>query len=91
MAFGSKRGARSARVDSLIAYARCGIMATMAEIVEQALPLGASLKGCAKAGFRPYMIRTESWHGFRLRQSFRVLEEPALYPFERESCYHICR
>jgi len=70
--------------------------AAMAEIAEQALPLGArwaityvngdnvrSLKGCARAGFRPYMLRTEGWRGFRLRQAFHVLEEPALYPFER--------
>jgi RimJ/RimL family protein N-acetyltransferase len=76
-----------------------GIMgAAMAQIAEQGLPLGArwaityvkhdnvpSLKGCANAGFRPYMMRTESWRGFRLRQSFRALEEGTLYPFECKS------
>jgi GNAT superfamily N-acetyltransferase len=75
-----------------------GIMgAAMAEVAQQGLRLGArwaltyvkhdnvpSLKGCANAGFRPYMLRTESWRAFRLRQSFRVLAEGALYPFERE-------
>jgi acetyltransferase-like isoleucine patch superfamily enzyme/GNAT superfamily N-acetyltransferase len=80
-----------------------GIMAAaLAEIIEQASPRGArsaityvrtdnvaSLKSCARAGFRPYMLRTESWRGFRLRQAFRVLEQPALYPFERESTTHI--
>jgi hypothetical protein len=76
-----------------------GIMAdAMAQIAEQGIRLGArwaityvkqdnvaSLKGCANAGFRPYMIRMESWRGFRLRQSFRILEPEALYPFERQS------
>ena len=76
-----------------------GIMgAAMAEIAEQALLRGArwaityvkhdnvaSLKGCANAGFHPYMIRTESWRGFRLRQSFRVLAKGTLFPFELES------
>jgi GNAT superfamily N-acetyltransferase len=74
----------------------CGIMsAAMAEIAEQGLARGArwaltyvkddnvaSLKGCAKAGFRPYMIRRETWRGFRLRQSFRSLEAGARFPFE---------
>lgn len=76
-----------------------GIMgAAMAEIAEQGLLIGArsaityvrldniaSLKGCANAGFRPYMIRRENWRGLRLRQSFQVLDKPTLYPFERES------
>jgi RimJ/RimL family protein N-acetyltransferase len=75
-----------------------GIMAAaLAEIVERESPPDArwaityvktdnvaSLKSCARAGFRPYMLRTESWRGFRLRQAFRVVEEPLL-PFERES------
>ena len=73
-----------------------GIMAAaMAEIAEQGLPLGArwaltyvktdniaSLKGCANAGFRPYMIRTETWRGFRLHQTFQTLEPGTRYPFE---------
>jgi hypothetical protein len=71
--------------------------AAMAEIAEQGLLLGArwaltyvkhdnvaSLKGCAHAGFRPYMMRSESWRGFHLRQSFRGLAEGTLYPFECE-------
>ncbi len=76
-----------------------GIMAAaMAEIAEQGLPLGArwaltyvkhdnvpSLKGCANAGFRPYMMRRESWRGLRLRQSFSMLGEDTLYPFEHET------
>lgn len=76
-----------------------GIMAAaMAEISERATALGArwaityvkndnvaSLKGCANAGFRPYMIRTERWRGFHLRQCFRRAETGASYPFERQS------
>ena len=76
-----------------------GIMgAAMAAIAEQGLSTGArwaityvnvgnlaSLKGCANAGFRPYMIRRESWRGLRLRQSFHALGHEALYPFEREA------
>ena len=79
-----------------------GIMAAaLAEIIERAAPPDArwaityvktdnvaSLKSCARAGFRPYMLRTESWRGFHLRQNFRVLEQGALYPFERESAAH---
>ena len=75
-----------------------GIMAAaMAEIAEHALPLGArwaityvkrdnmaSLKGCANAGFRPYMIRTEKWRGFRLRQSFREADMVPHYLSQRE-------
>jgi GNAT superfamily N-acetyltransferase len=75
-----------------------GIMAAvMAEIAEQGLLLGArwaityvkhdnvaSLKGCSKAGFRPYMLRKESWRRFRLRQSFEVLSEGTPYRFELE-------
>jgi hypothetical protein len=28
------------------------------------------------------MIRTETWRGFRLHQSFQTLEQGARYPFE---------
>jgi hypothetical protein len=77
----------------------CGIMAAaMAEIAEQGLNLNArwaltyvkddniaSLKGCAKAGFRPYMFRTEIWRGFRLHQSFHTLEPGARYLFEQDA------
>jgi GNAT superfamily N-acetyltransferase len=76
-----------------------GIMgAAMAEIAEQGIKLGArwaltyvkydnipSLKGCANAGFRPYMMRTERWRGLRLRQSFQMLEDGAQYPFEHQA------
>lgn len=64
--------------------------AAMAEIAGYALPLGArwaityvscnnlaSLKACVNAGFRPYMISTEKWRGFRLRQSFCPAENVA--------------
>jgi hypothetical protein len=75
-----------------------GVMpAAMATIAEQGLRAGArwaltyvnddniaSLKGCAKAGFRPYMVREEQWRFFRVRQSFRVLPEGARYSFEQE-------
>lgn len=75
-----------------------GVMAAaMATIAEQRIPAGArwaltyvkddnvaSLKGCAKAGFRPYMMREEQWRFFRLRQSFRLLSEGARYSFEQE-------
>jgi len=75
-----------------------GIMgAAMAEIAEQGLQHGArwaltyvkndnipSLKGCAKAGFRPYMLRSEIWRAFRLHQSFRAFDAPTRYPFESE-------
>ncbi len=76
-----------------------GIMGcAMAEIAEQGRSLGArwaityvkqdnvaSLKGCASAGFRPFMQRTERWRGLRLRQSFRLLAEGTPYPFELKS------
>ena len=76
-----------------------GVMAAaMAQIAEQGIPTGArwaltyvkdenvaSLKGCAKAGFRPYIERQERWRFFRLRQSFRLLPEGARYSFEQDS------
>jgi GNAT superfamily N-acetyltransferase len=76
-----------------------GVMAAaMATIAEQGLGAGArwaltyvkcdniaSLKGCAKAGFRPYMMREERWRFFRLRQSFRLLPDGARYAFEHDA------
>lgn len=64
-----------------------GIMAhAMALIAEQARDLGvqqvitfvsedniASLKGCERAGFAPYLSRQESWSLFRWRVRFRPL------------------
>lgn len=73
-----------------------GVMAAaMAKIAEQNISKGArwaltfvrednlaSLKGCKNAGFRPYMYRTEQWRLFHLKQSFKMLPERSLYPFE---------
>ena len=77
-------------------YRGQGIMAdAMAQIAEKGIGLGArwaityvehdnvaSLKGCARAGFRPYMLRFEKWRGLHLSQSFDLLPEGSLYPFE---------
>jgi GNAT superfamily N-acetyltransferase len=66
------------------AYRGQGIMAhAMARIAERASDFGArwvltfvgernvaSLKGCAKAGFVPYVRRTESWRFMRRRVRF---------------------
>ena len=35
----------------------------------------AALKGCAAAGFSPYMIRNERWRIFSFKESFRNLPE----------------
>jgi GNAT superfamily N-acetyltransferase len=65
-----------------------GIMAcAMAQIAERALDLGArrvitfvgenntpSLKGCAKAGFTPYLKRYEHWNLFQRHIEFAPLE-----------------
>ena len=75
-----------------------GVMAAaMAKIAEQNISRGArwaltfvrddnlaSLKGCKNAGFRPYMYRTEKWRLFHLKQSFKLLPEGSLYPFEQK-------
>jgi GNAT superfamily N-acetyltransferase len=75
-----------------------GVMAAaMAAIAEQGISTGAqwaityvkddnvaSLKGCAKAGFRPYMVREERWRFFRLNQTFRLLPAGTKYSFESE-------
>jgi len=75
-----------------------GVMpAAMATIAEQGMCDGArwaityvkedniaSLKGCSKAGFRPYMMCEAQWRFFRFRQSFRLLPEGARYSFEQE-------
>jgi len=42
----------------------------------------ASLKGCHRAGFSPYTLRTERWRLFRHLVAFTVLPEGASYPFE---------
>src|SRR5690242_15129941 len=41
----------------------------------------ASLKGCHRAGFSPYTLRTERWRLFRHLVAFTVLPEGASYPF----------
>jgi hypothetical protein len=62
--------------------------AAMAEIAEKGLLSGAryavtyvqkdniaALKGCAAAGFSPYMIRNERWRIFSFKESFRSLPD----------------
>lgn len=83
------------------AYRGQGIMAcAMAQIAERARPLGVrwvitfvdetsvpSLKGCAKAGFLPYVRRFESFRLFRRRISFVPIimkEAPAAGPLAEE-------
>lgn len=41
-----------------------------------------SLRGCRRAGFRPYMKRKEHWRAMRLTQEFVTLERDAPFPFE---------
>jgi hypothetical protein len=73
-------------------------MATaMTQIAEKGLEHGArwavtyvesdnlpSLKGCANCGFRPYMLRHETWRGFHLSQTFSLLPPNSKYPFEEK-------
>lgn len=68
-----------------------GVMAhAMATIAERATPLGArwvltftgqsnvaSIKGCGRAGFSPYLRRRERWSGLRRSVSSLPLEEPS--------------
>jgi hypothetical protein len=42
----------------------------------------ASLKGCHRAGFYPYTLRTERWSFFRHLVAFTLLPEGTSYPFE---------
>lgn len=77
-------------------YRGQGIMAyAMSRIAEQALEFGArwvntfvgvsnvaSLKGCKKAGFMPYLQRTESWRLLRRRVRFQRLAEGTPYPLD---------
>ncbi|HET8666748.1 MAG TPA: GNAT family N-acetyltransferase [Terriglobales bacterium] len=71
------------------AYRGLGIMANaMAQIAERAINLGAhrvitfvgkengaSLKGCERAGFSPYVTRHESWRLFRRKINFVAIAE----------------
>jgi RimJ/RimL family protein N-acetyltransferase len=73
-----------------------GIMPhAMARIAESARGLGArwvitfvgddnvaSLKGCKKAGFSPYLERRQSWRLFRRQAVFTLLPEGSRYSFE---------
>jgi hypothetical protein len=43
----------------------------------------SSLKGCQRAGFVPFLWRTERWRYFRRNLSFKPLPEGTPYPFER--------
>jgi RimJ/RimL family protein N-acetyltransferase len=76
-----------------------GVMASaMAQIAERASDLGArkvitfvserhiaSLKGCKRAGFVPYVMRREKYRLFRHRVTFTSLPEGAPYPFDLEN------
>ena len=42
----------------------------------------ASLKGCKRAGFWPYMVRVARWRCFRRRCEFKMLPPNTPYPFE---------
>lgn len=78
------------------AYRGQGIMAhAMSLIADQAREFGgrwvvtfvaksniASLKGCKKAGFAPYVERTESWRLLRRRVRFAPLPEGTGYSFD---------
>ncbi len=80
------------------AYRGQGIMPhAMARIAESAKDLGArwvitfvgddniaSLKGCKKAGFQPYLERRQTWSLFRRRAVFTPLPEGTPYSFERQ-------
>jgi hypothetical protein len=73
-----------------------GIMpCAMAQIAARAAAFGAShvitfvhvenipaLKGCKRAGFSPYLLRTERWRLFRRTISFETLAAGTPYPFE---------
>jgi len=73
-----------------------GLMpAAMARIAERAVEVGArwvitfvgedniaSLKGCKRAGFYPYMLRAERWFLFRRTLTFALLPEGTPYPFD---------
>jgi len=76
-----------------------GVMASaMAQIAERANDLGArwvitfvgerhiaSLKGCKRAGFVPYVRRREIYRLFRHKVTFTPLPEGAPYPFDLEN------
>ena len=75
---------------TLEAWRGKGIMAAaMAQIAEKAVDHDArwvitlvgegnvpSLKGCKKAGFQPYLARTDRWRWFQLSTSFGPLTAP---------------
>jgi GNAT superfamily N-acetyltransferase len=73
-----------------------GLMsAAMARIAERGIEVGArwvitfvgedniaSLKGCKRAGFYPYMLRAERWFLFRRTLTFALLPDGTPYPFD---------
>ena len=72
--------------------------AAMAAIAEKGLQSGArfavtyvqkdnipALKGCAAAGFFPYLTRVEKWRGFSFTESFKNLPNDAHGPFAAET------
>lgn len=44
-----------------------------------------ALKGCMRAGFRPYCIRESRWRFFRLSSTFTPLPPGTPYPFEGDA------
>jgi len=47
-----------------------------------ARPRTPSLRGFQKAGFKPYVLRTDTWRLFRQKITFRQLSAETAYPFE---------
>lgn len=81
---------------TLEAYRSQGIMSWgLAAVAERGKDLGArwaitfvtednlaSLKGCRRAGFVPYLLRKETWRLGRRRLTFTPLPEGTPYPFD---------
>ena len=78
-------------------YQGKGVMpAAMARIAEHARDFEArrvitfvdhenipALKGCQRAGFRPYLMRVDRWRLFRRRVGFHLLPPGTRYPYEK--------
>lgn len=69
--------------------------AAMAQLAEKGTDIGArwvitfvthtniaSLKGCKRSGFAPYLMRRERWRYFRRQLTFTPLPEGTPYPFD---------
>ena len=57
----------------------CGARWAITFVAQDNIP---ALKGCERAGFRPYLIRRENWRWFHRRFAFQSLPPGTLYPFE---------